>query len=222
MKKKSAALILGLTLLFSNMLTAQISQDAQLQSRYYFGSFTKGQVVFKDGNVYQYPLNYDLLMKEIVFSPAENEVMALAEPLKVKFVEIDNHMFVQKNGLFYELIVSDSISLLAFYRLNVSADKVGAYGMVSQSAAIDTYKSVEMQTRTVDLKPNVRISELKSTVYYFLINGKLKQISNPKDIYKLFPKLATEIKQLIENHELSFKEQKSLIEIVEFINQKIK
>jgi len=222
MKKKSFVFVLIVVMVLPVIALSQTNQEPQLQSRYFFSSLVKGRVLYHDGSIFNYPLNYDLLMNEMIFSPSENKVLAFAQPSMVKEVEIGNYVFIQKNNLFYELIIRDSIALLALHKLNVSADKIGAYGLVNSTSSIDTYTSLDLSYATVKLSPNVKINESKSTVYYLLINNKLKLISNPKNIYKIFPKLKPEIKQFIENRKLSFKEQKSLIEIVEFINQKIK
>jgi hypothetical protein len=207
-------------LFISNLAVAQQPKDTSLDSsNFLFPQFTDGVITMKDGNEATGKFNYNTLLDEMQFINPPNEIMSLANPLKVLKVVVANRTFVYLKNYFVEKLTDGNVSL--FYRIHVKrlADKIGAYGNASPTSSIESFATYTSTDGNLNrLSANEKVSYKNELTYYIMQNEKVKILFKLSDLFKCFPTSKDLIQHEIEKQHIIYTNVESVKKIIDWIN----
>lgn len=138
--KRLIIILLLITIAGANKLTAQIDSV-----QFLLRNFENGYVYFKDGRVFNVPLNYSLLVKKFLFQDIHdnNNLKEFSEPDMVATIKIGDRTFIPTKDGATEVLQTDP-PIFVQYRgsLKWEGKRVG-YGGRSETSAVDTYSSFQ-------------------------------------------------------------------------------
>jgi len=199
-----------------NSLFAQ----ADLGSGLLFPKFEIGTVVFKNGRQSTAPLNYNMILQEMVFLNPDSTILTIANPIEVLVVIIGERRFlpVSYNGVFYEEIVAGNFSFfIQRSAAMISAGKAAGYGGYSQTSSVTSYNSYQSQSGTYEkLNPDEKFKMKVNTFYYLKSGNSYKKFFSAKTLGKLFKGHETEIEEYAKEQSIDFSKTDDVAGIVEY------
>ncbi len=202
-------------------LNNMVEQSVQ----YAFEDFSDGKVFFKDGTSTRAKLNYNYLVREMLFiDPASNQVQALSGISEIATVSIGNRRFIPAGSEleFLEILTKGSTYLAVERRADViSKGKTGAYGTTSTTASVQSLSRIYGDGAnigyTLDPKDNVNVRV--ENRYYLYANGKKTFVKGVKTFTKAYPNGASLIEKYVDDNMISFKKEDDLIKLTEYCDQ---
>ena len=187
-------------------------------SHYVFADFTQGNVKQKGGNIYSTLLNYNTLTEEMIF--VNNGInLALDKIETIDSVIIDNHIYIPHEKVFFEQIVSGSISLFVQHKseLETKGNQVG-YGGTSLISSTTKMSTLSNSGLVYNLKLPTEYTIEDNSHYWIKYNNKYYEIDNEKDLKKIFAEQEQKIKSFIKSNKVKFSEESGLRKLVEYLN----
>lgn len=198
-----------------------VTKSIPKNSQYIFEEFTDGTIWFKDQTAAG-KLNYNIILEELQFvDPATGEVRTLANPQEVRLVKIGDKFFYPLGGKrFGELLVDGTYKLVVARKGELlDMGKKGAYGTLNQTAAIDTYSSMQVNNNTTSLETHKYIKVKEKSTFYVIVDGKPSMIKSSKSLLKSFPSdKAAKLKAYMEEKNLQVTELQDVISLVNYSN----
>lgn len=176
--------------------------------KYLLPTFTKGYVLFKNGERSEARFNYNMLTGEVQFLNEKDSVMDIANPDDVHFVSMEGHFFVKYKKNYIDIIDDGDVQLGVHRRLRITSDRKDAgYGGTSSLMKVETVTS--LTEAGVDLTTN---EELIYTEYntFYVIKGKSTSVASKKVFLKAFPKHKAEIEKFIKDNKVDFSKEMDL------------
>lgn len=196
-----------------------VAQEGEKQ--YLFPEFQKGQVLYKDGRVFNVDINYSLISNRFVFIDThdENIIKEFGELDKVGVVKTGERIFtVSKKGEAGE-IVQEKPRIIAEYRGKVTDQgKKAAYGGRSQTSSIDAISSFQSGGLSYRLEGDDRwvVSGIDKK-YQVEYKNKMRNFSTPKQFTKIYPKEQTAaIEEFIKTKKIDFNSVEQVIELCNY------
>lgn len=163
------------------------------QAQYLFPEFENGQVLYRDGRVFNVQLNFSLVSNRFVFIDTfdENTIKEFAELDMVGSVKAGDRIFqISRRGEASEILQPENPLILVEYKGKiVDRGRKAAYGGRSQTSAVDSYSSFQSGGLTYKLKGDDRwIINGVEKKYRVEYKGKLKTFSTVKQFLNIYPK----------------------------------
>ena len=135
---------------------------------YRFAAFNEGVAVFKDGSETVARFNYHELNEEMQFIATKGDTLAIADPLSIRYITLNNHLFYYLDGYLEVLINNQSLKLARKLRLNLSWEKIGGYGQPSPSGSIRSANRIILGNTGKALSLNQDLLIQKDYSYYWI------------------------------------------------------
>jgi len=188
-------------------------------SHYIFPEFTTGTVLMKTGHEYKALLNYNALSEEMIFDDKGVKLaIGKEEKERVDTVYIMNRKFFTLDGSFVELIYRSESELYAQYKCDIKyPGKPAPYGGTSETTSVSTYSGILSGGVIYELKlpDDYKISPY--TYYWLKKEGELKKFVNMKQLTKLFDDRKDQFKEYVSAHNVEFKNQESLVQLLKYM-----
>lgn len=170
-------------------------------SSYLFPEFTDSYIYYKDGRIFQVPVNYDLFENIFVFIDKDNEKKEFSDPDMIVSIKTGNRTFipVSSNGM-AEVIQNEPL-ILVQYIGNKRVKKDLTFGGKTETASVDSYSNLIYGTGNDD-----KNSVIVKIDYQFYIkkNKRLKGFSTKKQFLKIFSQHKELLKQYIDGNKIDF------------------
>lgn len=211
--KRLIIILLLITIAGANKLAAQIDSV-----QFLLRNFENGYVYFKDGRVFNVPLNYSLLVKKFLFQDIHdnNNLKEFSEPDMVATIKIGDRTFIPTKDGATEVLQTDP-PLFVQYRgsLKWEGKRVG-YGGRSETSAVDTYSSFQSGSTMHKLETEKLILNRIDKIYRIERNGKQYRFINEKQFLKAFKDHKEELKKYADDNKTDFGEIEDVLEIYNY------
>lgn len=183
-------------------ITAQEIDSTQ----FLFRNFENALIYYKDGRIFQVPLNYNLLTGYFLFKDKNDndQLKSFAEPDMVKLIKIGDRVFLPTEKGATEIIQVDPPFHVQYRGKIRNEEKLGAYGIRSATSAIDTYSSVESGGVSHRLQTEKEVLAGVYKLYRVVVNKKKKSFSSEKQFLKIYPKQKEFLQQYIDENKIDF------------------
>jgi hypothetical protein len=198
-----------------------ISETLPDSAIYLYPHFVKGIVIFNTGKQIDVVMNYNLILGKIQFIRNAKDTLAVSNPQDVKIfiAGSDRYMF---DDVYYRILIATPKILLACheYTKTLEVRKETGYGLASPTTAVDSYSFITAADNSGLYKLRASAETIYSitTDYYFGTERNEFSFATQKNLLKMYPGKAEEIKKYIKENKLNFKKRPDLEKLVGFIN----
>ena len=206
---------------FLLICNAVLGQEA---SSFLFPNYQNALILYKDGQRFQAPVNFDLRAGHFLFIDAKDkEAKQFAYPEKIAFLQIGSRNFLLSEGEAIELLQAKPLFQVAYSGNLRQAPKNLTYGGTTQTAAVDSYSGysgsgVLSSQKNASNKVVVGINKR----YKAKIGKKTKWFNNTKTFLKLLPEQQREeIKEYIETHKIDFDNVEQVFKLYEYVTNNL-
>lgn len=213
--------LFGITINLFSQKNCDVNTSVAQNAQFFFNSFLKGTVVFKDNTKTDAILNYNIISDDIYYIDGEKFYTLNSED--VKYILICDYRFYFYNGNVLELVYSKDIQLLVERKVNLEDlyDKKGAYGATSpNTVGVDLqYADVVTQTESSNYMVNLRKKgdkELDVKYTYKIKNGNKFLPATKKSFFKIYKEHKESIEKYLGEGKFDFDNKKDLIEIANY------
>ncbi len=201
----------------SGHLSGQSNQDGSMP-QYLFGEFSKGIVKMKKGQVQTILMNYNMVTEKMVFIRDE-KYYDLVNPELVDTVFLNGSRFIPAGKVFYEVLVSDPVSLFIQHKGNLlPAGKPAGYGGTSQVSASTSLSSITLSSGQYNLKLPSDYIVSSTPLFWIRRDNEMYSFETEKQFLKLFPGKEGIIKAYMRENRLRFSRPENLATIVRYIS----
>ena len=185
-----------------------------------YPQFTHGTVFFTDNNVSGGSMNYNRFLDEMQFITAKGDTLTLINKKYIKFISIAKDTFFYDQGYIKLVNSAQSIKLGIKQMLRIiDKQKLGAYGMVSSTTAIDSYASYNDGVQVYNLTVMKDLVLAKEVEYFIGDKYNHFVLANKKNVMQLFPKHHQAIVSYLKENTVVFNNKEDLEKLVEFLRQ---
>lgn len=182
-------------------ITAQVDS-----TQFLFQNFENALIYYKDGRLFQVPLNYNLLTGFFLFKDKNDndQLKSFAEPDMVELIKIGDRVFLPTERGATEIIQVDPPFHVQYKGKIRNEEKMGAYGMRSATSAIATYSSIQADGVSHRLQTEKEFLAGIYKLYRIVVNKKKKSFSSEKQFLKIYSKQKDILKQYIDENKIDF------------------
>ena len=206
---------------FSQEEKCSINRNYTQNAQFFFNSFQNGSVVFKDGNITDAILNYNVLSNDIFY--IENAKYYSLDMNDVKYVLICNHRFYYYKVKIEELIYNKEIQILIERNFNIEQfqDKKGAYGATSPNTVGTNLTTIDISNLPDDgsFRINLKTEEDKKidiTCLHKIMYGNKILPATKKSFLKIYSEHKVNLKKYFNENKFDFHDINDLIEISDY------
>ncbi len=184
---------------------------------YRFASFNEGVAVFRDGSQTTARFNYHELNEEMQFITTNGDTLAIADPVSIKYITLNNYLFYYLDGYVEVLINNDSLKLARKLHLNLSWEKIGGYGQPSPSGSIRSANRIILANTGKALSLNQDLLIRKEYSYYWIDKYNTVFKANKLNLLKIIPPDSkNEIEDYLKKNKTDFRKEPDLKRLHEF------
>jgi hypothetical protein len=184
-----------------------------------FPDFKKGYILFKDRNKIDCQLNYNFLLDEVHFIDINGKKMALANPVEVLYVIIDNRKFISTPNGYYEVIEQGGISLVYKWICNIAEKgKEGALGLQTDAPSVYQMNQISFDAKTWKLQVDKEAIVTVVVVPYLKNNSKTIPVKGEKAFLQAFSAKRSQINLYIDQNPVDFKKEADLRRLTRYCN----
>jgi hypothetical protein len=188
-------------------------------SHYIFPEFKKGTVVMHSGTKNSTMLNYNAATEEMIFDE-NGKKLAISKLEDIEAIYIDDRKFIPLQNKFVEIIYENIYELYASHRCSViDPGKPAAYGGTSQTSATTSYSSIIAGGQVYELSLPQGFETKAYTEYMIKKDDKVSQFLNLRQLSKQFSSNSELFKKFVKEHNVTYEDQESLIELIKFMEQ---
>lgn len=180
--------------------------------------FENGHVYYKDGRVFNVPLNYSLLIKKFLFRDKydKNNIKEFSEPDMVATIKIGERIFLPTKDGATEVLQKDP-PIFVQYRgsLKWEGKQVG-YGGRSETSAVDSYSSFQSGSTMHKLETEKLILTRIDKIFRIERKGKQYRFINEKQFLKAFPNHKNELKKYADDNKIDFNDIDNVLQIYNY------
>ncbi len=180
--------------------------------------FTNSLVKMKSGEKRRAVLNYNLIDQEMVFMQ-RGQFYVLDDPQLIDTVYMANRTFVPFEKGFYELAVTGPATL--FIQHKAYAESLGvptAFGARSQTTSYNYVKMIFGGNGAINLKFPDEFTIADDTEYWIRKEDVMVGFKSQRQFLKIFPEKKKEIDKYISENQVDFKNEQSIISLVQYCN----
>jgi hypothetical protein len=200
----------------SVILSGQSNKDGSMP-QYLYGEFSKSDILMKSGQVHNQEIDYNTLTQKMVFT-RDSKYYDITNPEMVDTVYLNESKFIPVGKAFYEVLLAAPVKLFVQYKGSLmSAGKPVGYGGTSQVSSSTSLSSIDLNSRVWNLSiPSDYIVRM-SKAFWILRGNEMVSFENEKQLLKLFPEKADQLKSYIKENRLKFEKQDNLIKLMKYL-----
>jgi hypothetical protein len=208
-----------------------LEEKADTTTLFLFSRF-RDAVVYYPSEFANLKLNYRILNDEMIALDANGNIKAINPNTGFDSIVVEGRVFIYMAGLGY-LEKIRGINLPLYIRMQGSYTMneivVGAYGSTPASAATKNYNSIDNPHATrMNIDPTKNIQNASGNEVEFIVesgpvlgiarNNTFEPIQSRRDIQKLFPESASELRSFLRSEQISFDNRLDLIKVGKFMD----
>ena len=185
--------------------------EVMKDKKYLYSDFQNGRAMYNDEAVAAGTLNYNMLTNKIQ-TLSNSVVLDVVNQDNIVMVVIGDHTLVKLHKGFGEVIGKGSENQLVLHkRIDIKELKKGGYGVHHETA--QSYNFMDIGDLKISKESDVEVKF--RTEYYLLDKGK-HYTANKKNFQKIFSKNKNEVKQYIDDNDISFSNENNLKQLFEY------
>lgn len=188
------------------------------EARYVLQGFTAGTATLKNSTSAALRFNYNFLLDEMHFINERGDTLAIADPLMISSVVIDQTLFYYDKGYLREILKQGAYKLAVRQRMIQIPDKTrGGYDIASGVSSIQTYASMSGSTQIyhLEVKKDVLL-RVDFSFYIADVSGHFVKASN-SNFHILFS--GKEVTKYLKAHKVDFDKEEDLIALFRFCTE---
>lgn len=188
---------------------------------YLYPQFLKGSVIFNNGKQNDAVLNYNLILGKMQFIKNAKDTLAITNPgdVRIFVAGADTFLF---NKVYYRMLLITSKIMLACnqYTKVLEVRREAGYGLSNSTMAVDSYTSVMATDNSGLYKLKASAETLFSirTEYFFTTGMNEFIMATQKNLIKIFPDKADEIKKYVKEYDINFKKEADLRKLASYVS----
>ncbi len=186
-------------------------------SHYRYPVFQESFITLDNQHTVEAQLNYNLLTREVLVDLGSTKVPYQTEG--VHRIQIDTLSYLPHEDNYYEILHSDSISLLVLRSAKMDRlNQDTGLGRTTNQNARDMPPLIKDKSDNYQLH-FIGSYGLKIDHQYFLyVSNQLHELKKVKDLENYYPSQFAEIKGYVKKNKLKINREADLIQIVHFLN----
>lgn len=192
--------------------------DNFMQAVYLYPTFKNGMVELKNGQRFTRPMNYNRIAATIEFIDEKNDTLSFADESAVGLINVDGDLFIY-NPICLRLLSSNKTKLYVYEKMKIGdKQKLGAMGAPSASTTIESIEKIDMYHRSYDIDVNQTVILSKTTTYFIQSGTSDMMVANKKNVLKMFPSKESQVKDYLNQKNISFNKKEDLVSLVSFLD----
>ena len=198
------------------VLTASAQANDPL---FIFEQFANAKIHFKNRSVTVANMNYDAVNDKMYYKD-KGELMELSNQEMIDSISwAGKRCFITHGKNYLEKVNLDNGTCYIGWRIkNINVGSAGAYGMPTQGKvesisvrSLGVFSATDAASHSADV-----FQQKNSNEYYLSVDGKLKKVTNLKQIQKLLPQHKEAIKEFADKQNIKMQEPLSVLELLNF------
>ena len=193
-------------------------ESVSITDLYQYPQFVYGKLFYKPGDSAVARFNYNRLIDEMQFIDFKGDTLSIANAATIRLIRINNDVYYYDDGYVKLIKDTNGIKLAEKQTLQLAGkNKIGAYGMASPEAAIDSYGTLIDQRGTYNLVPRQDIILAKKTQYYF--GDKYNQFvwATKKNLLRHFSKQSGTLNAYLKENNVNLNSREDLEKLLQFL-----
>jgi hypothetical protein len=214
---KKLAFICILTLVSLEIYSQIISEGPSAQ--FLFSSFSSGKVKMRNGEVHDLVMNYNTLSEKIVYKQNERLYDLINQDL-TDTIYLQDSKFISSAGVLYQVLADIKVPFFVHYKGKLLPPGTPAgYGENSQvsNTKLQSSFSTSSGNYNLDLPADYKVKI--DLIYYFRKNDMLISFSNQRELLKVLPDKAEELKQFIKKNKIKFDNPSDIENLAQYYNK---
>lgn len=184
---------------------------------YRFPAFNEGVAVFKDGSETAAKFNYHELNEEMQFISTKGDTLAIADPISIRYITVNNQLFYYLDVYLEVLVNNQPLKLARRLRLNLSWEKIGAYGQPSPSGSIRSANRIILGNQGKALSLNQDLLIQKEYSHYWIDQYNTVFRATKLNLLKIIPpNKKNAVEEYLKNNKVDFRKEPDLKKLHEF------
>jgi hypothetical protein len=185
---------------------------------YRFSQFSEAKLCFKTGDKKTGILfNYNLFSGQMQFISPRGDTLDVAHAADIDSIVFAKNVFLFNDGFMEVIAQNDSLRLLKKVVLKTDVEKIGAYGMPSSTAAINSYTTYSSGSNVYNLVLNQDVILIEHN-YWFFLSGKTILKANKTNLLDLLPaQKQANAQSYLKQNKTSFEKENDLKKLMEAI-----
>jgi len=208
--------LIGIEAFGQDQVNVKIGEDINtlLISNYLFPEFMNARVLLKNETVVA-KMNYNALSGQMEYIDSSGEVLVLKS--NAQAVVFPDHFFKKTPKGYLEILTDDLGIELLVHRKYKSGDikKMGAYGTVSSTTAIDTYSTISTEQGQTNLALAQEVTYTKTDTYFIYSGGKYL-LANKPTFNKVFGKQKPGLEEYLKKSPVNFSNKDDLLRLFHY------
>jgi hypothetical protein len=204
-----------LIICLTDMVSGQTTSDGTMP-QYLYEEFSKSTIRMKNGQMQPSLMNFNTVTGMMVFIKGDNFYDLINQQL-IDTVYLNESRFIPVGKTFYEVLVPGSLPCFIEHKGSLlPAGKPVGYGGTSQVASSDYVTTVNLSGEQFNLAIPPDYIVRKSSVYWVRKGTEMLSFQTEKQLLKIFPEKADQIKSFIKQNHFRLEKPKNLSEIIRF------
>lgn len=204
--------------LFSFLMVV-LATNAQNEPLFIFDQFINAKIHFKNRSVTVASMNYDAV-NDKMFYKDQGDLMELTNAAMIdSIVWAGKRTFVTHTNGFLEKVTLENGTAYIHWKIrNVNVGSKGAFGTVTQGKvesisirSMGVFSAGDAASNSADVFLQKNVNE-----YFIAMDGKLKKITNKKQLFKLYPAHKATIEEYMDKENIQMTEALSVLQLLNF------
>jgi hypothetical protein len=199
------------------LVSAQSNADGSMP-QYLFGSFSESTIRMKNGQIQTQNMNYNIITSKMVFIKGD-KYYDLTNPEMVDTITIEGCKLVPVGKDFYEIIRKGIYSYYVQHVGNLTQPgKPVGYGGTSQLSASNYVSTAKLDGIQWNLALPSDFAVNASEVYWIRKGSDWFDFATEKQLLKLFPDKASQMKEFIKANKVKLDKHETMIKLIDYLN----
>lgn len=205
----------ALFICFPGLVSGQTTSDGTMP-QYLYEDFSKSTILMKSGQSQPAVMNYNTVTGMMVFINGDKYYDLINQQL-IDTVYLQESRFVPAAKAFYEVLVTGPLACFIQHTGNLMpAGKQVGYGGTSQVASTDYITNINLSGGQYNLELPSDYIVRQSTIYWVRKGTEMLSFQNEKQLLKLFPDKADQVKSFIKENRLKIEKPENLARIIRY------
>lgn len=188
---------------FPLMVPAQSNRDGTMP-QYLFTEFSNSEVLMKNGQKQDPMMNYNTVTGMMVFV-RDNKYYDLTNPEMVDTIYLQDRKFIPAGKMYYEVLAKGSVDLFTLHEgVLMSAGTPVGYGGTSQVSSSNYLSNIKLEGGEFNMPIPADYIVKVSKKYLIRKGDEWLEFTNEKQIIKLFPDKADQLRKFIKENRIRF------------------
>ena len=209
---------LSLLILFSPEINSQITSEGP-SAQFLFPNFSSGKVKMRNGEVHDLVMNYNTLSEKIVYKQNDKLYDLINQDL-TDTIYLQDSKFISSAGVLYQVLANAKVPFFVHYKGKLLPPGTPAgYGENSQVSNTKLQTSFSSSSGNYNLELPADYKVRIDLIYYFRKNDMFISFSNQRELLKVLPDKADELKQFIKKNRIKFYNPSDIENLAQFYNK---